>query len=222
MPCGPILGYSRVTNVIGNLRMHGLARSAKMILPMLFVIAAACPSHAQFRPEGEGSAGPATTDTLLLDAAREEEPGAGEKLLWLGGASLSYALFDYVGYNLVRGNSTTTPIYRVIQTLVQAGITWLLYEQLGLSTAAAFNLVWWTWGMDALFYGYTEAFDVGGEWRGRGVFQADIMGNNCTWASWTPVGMARGMDSSRPIAGDTLVAQFLIGAAAAITITVMF
>ena len=189
---------------------------------MSVLLAAAYPCTAQFRPEAEPGAGTSDIDTLRFDACSVEKAGAGEKLLWLGGASLSYALFDYIGYNLVRGNSTTTPIYRVIQTLVQAGITWLLYEQLGLSTAAAFTLVWWTWGMDALFYGYTEAFDVGGEWRGRGVFQTDIMDNNCTWASWTPVGMARGMDSSRPIAGDTLVAQFLIGAAAAITITISF
>jgi hypothetical protein len=131
-------------------------------------------------------------------------------------------MFDYIGYNLVRDNTSTLPIYRVMQALVQAGITWILYEKLGLPTAAAFNLVWWTWGTDALFYGYTELFNVGGNWKGRGVFQSDIMDNNCTWASWTPVGMLRGMDSSRPISGDTLLAQFLVGAVAAVTITVTF
>jgi hypothetical protein len=161
-------------------------------------------------------------DSLRIDVFTPATPGKGEKLLWLAGATLSYAMFDYVGFNLVRDNNTTLPIYRVMQACVQAGITWLLYEKLGLPTAAAFNLVWWTWGADALFYGYTELFNVGGNWRGRGVFQSDIMDNNCTWASWTPVGMLRGMDASRPIAGDTLLAQVLVGAAAAMTITITF
>jgi hypothetical protein len=162
------------------------------------------------------------SDSLRIDLFASTSPGQGEKLLWLAGATFSYAMFDYIGYNLVRDNTSTLPIYRVMQALVQAGITWILYEKLGLPTAAAFNLVWWTWGTDALFYGYTELFNVGGNWKGRGVFQSDIMDNNCTWASWTPVGMLRGMDSSRPISGDTLLAQFLVGAVAAVTITVTF
>ncbi|MBR9978975.1 MAG: hypothetical protein KFH87_12890 [Bacteroidetes bacterium] len=156
------------------------------------------------------------------DSTFTEEVTAGARLLYLTGASLGLALFDYVGYNLVRGNPTTTPIYRVIQGLVQAGVTWLLYEQVGLPTAIGFNLIWWTWGLDAIFYGYTELFNVGGTWKGRGVWRGDIMNNNCTWASWTPVGIARGMDPEKPIAGNTLVAQSLIGAVTALTITLTF
>ncbi len=177
---------------------------------------------AQYRQGSDATQNPGSANTVRYDSLPAEVPGTGEKLLWLGGATMTYALFDYVGYNLVRGNDGATAFYRVIQSLVQAGITWLLYEKLGLPTAAAFNLLWWTWGVDALFYGYTEAFNVGGSWLGRGIFQSHIMDNNCSWASWTPVGMARGMDSSKPIAGDTLVAQFLIGAASAITISITF
>lgn len=157
------------------------------------------------------------SDTLANDGRTDSE-----KLLYLAGASLGFALFDYIGYNLVRDNPTTTPIYRVVQKLIQLGISWVLYEELGLPTAIAFNLIWWTWGLDAIYYGYTELFNVGGAWSGRGAFQADIMNNNCYWASWTPVGIAQGADGKKKIAGDTLVAQSLIGAALAITLTVTF
>lgn len=162
------------------------------------------------------------SEILSSDSTLTEDATAGVKLLYLTGASLGFALFDYVGYNLVRGNPTTTPIYRVIQALVHAGVTWLLYEQVGLPTAIGFNLIWWTWGLDATFYGYTELFNIGGSWQGRGVWQRDIMNNNCTWASWTPVGIARGMDAEKAIAGNTLVAQSLLGVVTALTVTLTF
>ena len=177
----------------------------------------------QFRDAGEAAAGapvagaPMGSDSVVVEGATD-----GEKLLYLAGASLGFALFDYVGFNLVRDNPTTTPIYRVIQGLTQLAVSWLLYEELGLPTAIAFNLIWWTWGLDAIFYGYTELFNVGGDWRGRGVFQSDIMNNNCFWASWTPVGIAQGMDPKKKIAGDALVAQSLVGALLAISITINF
>ena len=82
--------------------------------------------------------------------------------------------------------------------------------------------MWWTWGLDAIFYGYTELFNVGGSWKSRGVFQADIMDNNCKWASWTPIGIAQGADPNKKLAGDALMAQTLVGAVLAVTITVSF
>jgi len=165
---------------------------------------------------GVGQAGAMDSVDLSIEA------GTGEKLLYLTGSALSFALFDYVGFNLVRDDPVKTAIYRVVQALVHAGVTWFLYEQVGLPTAIGFNVLWWTWGLDAIYYGYTELFDVGGSWRGRGVFQSDIMNNNCTWASWTPVGMAQGMDPDKKLAGDALVAQSIIGAVLAVTITVSF
>ncbi len=215
--CGRV--RRRDSSQTDRVRVQGVS---VLLLGLLFGVVWVCSAAAQYREHTSSLFGVVPVDSLGIDTTAARSPGAGEKLLWLAGASLSYALFDYAGFNLVRGNNTTTPIYRVVQALVQAGITWFLYEKLGLSTAVAFNVIWWTWGMDALFYGYTELFNVGGEWKGRGIFKSDIMENNCTWASWTPVGMARGMDNSRPIAGDALVAQFLIGAAAAITMTITF
>ncbi|MCZ7554817.1 MAG: hypothetical protein M5R41_00260 [Bacteroidia bacterium] len=215
-----------------NLRFRrtGVTRSApdsggwRNMLSTVVFLCVLCGSavQAQDMPFVTGVQGSSGMDSLRSEALATSTPDATEKLLWLTGATLSYAMFDYVGFNLVRDNSSALPFFRVIQALVQAGITWILYEKLGLPTATAFNLVWWTWGTDAMFYGYTELFNVGGSWKGRGVFRSDILDNNCKWASWTPVGMLRGMDSSRPIAGDTLLAQFLVGAAAAVTITVTF
>jgi hypothetical protein len=155
----------------------------------------------------------------IVDATK---PEAGEKMLYLTGAALGFALFDYVGYNLVRNSDTGLPIYRVVQVLTQLGVSWLLYEKVGLPTAIAFNLIWWTWGLDAIYYGYTELFNAGGSWERRGAFRSQILGNHCTWASWTPVGISRGMDPKKPIAGDTLIAQFLVGAGLAVTISLNF
>lgn len=164
----------------------------------------------------------AETDSIAKLEAVDAQPPAGEKLLWLAGASAAFSLFDYVGFNMARTDDGSLKLYRVVQVLVQAGLTWLLHETAGLGTAVAFNLVWWTWGMDALYYVYTDMFNAGGHWEKRGAFERAILGNQCTWAWWTPIGISRGMDNKRPIAGDALMAQVAIGAAAAITITVTF
>jgi hypothetical protein len=145
-----------------------------------------------------------------------------EKVAWLAGASVAYAGFDYVGFNLVRKTSTPKLIYRMLQLGVQAGITWFLYEKCGLPTAIAFNLVWWTFGDDFIFYGFTEGLNVGGSWLGRGIYHENISSNQTTWAYWTPIGILRGMSQSRPIAGNTLVAQSLTGAALSLLITINF
>ncbi|MBE0644864.1 MAG: hypothetical protein IH600_12340 [Bacteroidetes bacterium] len=202
----------------------------RIALIILIVMLAAQSLCAQYR---ETSGLPLSASSLAATGMDEDslrsvamvehaEAGAVEKVLYLTGATLGFALFDYIGYNLVRDDKTAMPYYRVLQGLVQLGISWFLYEQVGLPTAIGFNLIWWTWGADAIFYGYTELFNVGGSWRGRGVFEGDIMNNNCTWASWTPVGITRGMDPEKKIAGNTLVAQSLVGAALAVTITLRF
>lgn len=145
-----------------------------------------------------------------------------KKLVYLTGASVVYAGVDYLGYNLTNRNPTALKVYRVFQVLMQAGISWFLYEQLGLPTAIGFNLIWWTFGDDILYYGYANVLNPGGKWESRGAFTHSVMGNHCTWAYWTPLGLLRGMDNKKVIAGNTLVAQSIIGAALAITITISF
>ena len=174
----------------------------------------------QYR-DSAGQSVPVSAMAFPHEEISNVEVPAGTKLLYLGGAVLGFSLFDYVGFNLVR-YSDALPAYRVLQTLVQAGITWFLYEQVGLPTAIAFNVIWWSWGADVAYYGWTELFNAGGTWERRGAFQKQIMENHCTWAWWTAVGVARGMKRDEVIAGDTLVAQSLIGAALAVTITLTF
>lgn len=155
-----------------------------------------------------------------LSSVARMQPSTGEKLLWLAGASITFSLFDFVAFNHVRATGASMPAYRVLQTMVQAGISWILYEYAGLPTAVAFNIAWWTWSMDALYYVYADTLDLKNGWEPRGSFETNIMGNRCTWAWWTPVGIAQGMNNKKPIAGDTLMAQMLLGAALAITVTV--
>ena len=148
-----------------------------------------------------------------------EAPGTLERLLWLAGASVAYAGFDYIGYNATRNNPSALRAYRVTQVLMQSAISWLLYEQVGLPTAISFNLIWWTFGMDFLYYGYAEIINPGHPWESRGDFGNGVLANRCGWAYWTPVGISRGMKRGKPIAANTLIAQSLVGLGLAVTIT---
>ncbi len=145
-----------------------------------------------------------------------------QKVLYLTGASLLFAGVDYVGYNLTKKNSTALTIYRIFQIAMQASITWFLYKELGLPTAIGFNIMWWTFCDDFLYFGYAELFNPGGSWESRGNLEKNVFGNHATWAYWTPVGISRGMKRDQPIAGNTLLAQALIGAAIGVTITISF
>ncbi len=159
---------------------------------------------------------------LQNDEALDLEHSSLEKVGYLLGASVAFSLFDYVGYNASKGSDgLAPPAYRVLQLAVQGGLTYFLYEECGLPTAIGFNLIWWTFGDDLLYYGWAELLNPGGLWEGRGALDRAVLKHGAGHAYWTPVGIARGFrrDGSR-ISGDTLVAQSLVGAALAITITV--
>jgi hypothetical protein len=145
-----------------------------------------------------------------------------EKLVWLAGANVAFAGFDYVGFNLTKRNPSSLIAYRVCQVLFQTGMSWLLYKKLGLPTVIGFNLIWWTFGDDFLYYCYAEAFNPGAPWESRGSLRDNVMRNHATWAYWTPLGIMRGMKRSQPIAGDALLAQSLIGLSLAVTLTISF
>lgn len=204
-----------------------------LAIVVLSLLATAMESRAQYREKRDGTPVPAGVEWTHAGQPRIQvegelsevaAPDEQERLLYLGGAAMGLALFDYLGYNLARasGEHGNLVVYRVLQGLAQLAVSWLLYEKLGLPSAIGFNVLWWTWGLDAIFYGYTELFNVGGSWSGRGAFASDILGNNCYWASWTPVGLAQGADPKKKIAGDTIIAQSILGAILAVTITVHF
>jgi hypothetical protein len=166
---------------------------------------------------------PETEDWLgeLLRPAENERTGW-NKLMYLAAACFGFAAFDYVGYNLCRESTWALPAYRVIQGLTQIGITYYLYKKVSAGTALGFTLVWWTFGTDFLYYGYAEVINPGHPWESRGDFNNSVMGNQTTWAYWTPLGISRGMKRDKPIAGDALIAQALLGAALGVTFTVNF
>jgi hypothetical protein len=149
-------------------------------------------------------------------------PSLGTKLLYLGGASLLFSGFDYFGYNLTRRNPSALIVYRVLQVLTQGAITWFLYDKMGLPTAVSFNVLWWTFCCDFLYYGYAEVINPGHPWESRGDLRNGVFRNDATWAYWTPVGISRGMKRDKGIPGETLVAQSLVGLALALTITITF
>ncbi len=128
-----------------------------------------------------------------------------EKAAFVIGSSLAFSLFDYIGYNLTRYESKGTNVaYRILQGTVQAGISYFLYKECGLSSAISFNLIWLTWGDDFGFYGWAYTTRIYPWWDNSGILHPDI-----SWAGWTPVGLLRKQGS--PIARSTLIGQAIIG-----------
>jgi hypothetical protein len=124
---------------------------------------------------------------------------------YIWGASLSFSLFDYLVYQLVRNNDNSRHAYRFLETGVQLGITYFLQKQCGLSSAISFTLIWWTWGDDVAYYGWSHVIQ-------RPVFALD----NITWAGWTPVGLLRKQKTS--IDNATLMLQAMIGLGVSVAI----
>jgi len=125
----------------------------------------------------------------------------------LAAVCMAYALLDYLGYNLTRHDARLLRRYRAAQAAMQVALTaaaWLLASA---ATAIAFNMIWWTFGEDILYYAFAAMFNPGGRWESRGNFRRYVLGNQCTWAFWTPIGLLRGMDRTKRIAGSTLIAQ---------------
>lgn len=135
------------------------------------------------------------------------------------GVTLGYSLFDYVGYNLTKNNPTSLRAYRVLQAITHVSCTYYLYQKHGTKAALAFNVIWWTFGDDLLYYGYASMFNPGGSWEGRDVAQS-VMQKGVRHAYWTPLGRMRGSDRRTPISGDAIQAQAALGFIAAIALTI--
>lgn len=136
-----------------------------------------------------------------------------ERLAWVTGSALGLSLFDYVGHSMTKGTAAL-PAYRVSQTLLHWGLTYLLYDQLGLSSAISFNLIWWTWGLDFGYYGWAYVLNPPWPFEHRGRMGLD--GDHVTWAWWTPMGLLRDKDERVPL--NVLVPQSLIGFSIAVAI----
>ena len=130
-------------------------------------------------------------------------------------ATAVFALFDYFGFNisLKKGWADFSNFnkYRVVQGLFQIILSVLLLYLAGWRAAAAFNIIWWTWGCDFMFYLYCEIFNYG---KDRGNFRKEVMSNSVKWAWWTPYGMMF-TKKGDVIKFKTLVLQAVLGTLAA-------
>jgi hypothetical protein len=144
---------------------------------------------------------------------------AWEKAAWVSGSVAALGIYDYIGYNLTSDHPTALGVYRVSFVLVQAGLTYLLYEKFGLPSAIGLNLIWWTFGVDMTFYGISEISPIRDHgWSGPGSWESDSR-YGVPHAGWTPVGLIRG---GGRIPRNTIVAQSIVGAVIGIGISVTF
>jgi hypothetical protein len=156
---------------------------------------------------------------MLLPASLGYSQSGWEKGAWVTGSVVALGAYDYLGYNLTRSSPTALGIYRVSFVLLQAGLTYLLYEKFGLSSAIAINLIWWTFGVDMVYYGIAEVSPIrGGAWSGPGAWDVDGK-NGIAHAGWTPVGLLRGGER---IPRNTIVGQSIVGAVIGIGICISF
>lgn len=132
---------------------------------------------------------------------------------------LVFSLFDYFGYNISakKGwvNEKLINPYRVIQTTFQIVLTLIAIFQFDWTVAVGFNLLWWTWNCDLLFYLIGDVIGI----YGRGWFRKEVLQNQVSWAWWTPYGLfdliLNGKDKTtnyyRIINGSILLFQAFIG-----------
>ena len=106
-----------------------------------------------------------------------------------------FSLYDYFGFHISHKKGwedfTILNPYRVSQFIVQAIITLMLYFIGGWFSALAFNILWWTWWADILFYFWYDMLRIFGYPRKPGGFREQVLGNKVTWAYWTIWGLLR-------------------------------
>jgi hypothetical protein len=106
-----------------------------------------------------------------------------------------FSLYDYFGFHIShrKGWEDFTPVnpYRITQFIVQVIITAGLYFFFGWFSVIAFNILWWTWWADLLFYFWYDYLKLFGYPRKPGGFKEQVMGNKVTWAYWTAWGLLR-------------------------------
>lgn len=119
------------------------------------------------------------------------------------GAHVVFAGFDVLLYPQLGVENKFW--YRATQLMLQAGISYALYEIGGWRPVIAFNLQWWTWNTDLLYYFF---YDIA---RGTTAFKDEVLANRVTWAGWTPVGLILHGGKRERISGNILLTQAGIG-----------
>ena len=95
-----------------------------------------------------------------------------------------FALYDYFGFTYSIHNNKVRS-YRFSQGILQITISVICIWFGGFKAAVIFNLLWWTWWADWLFYFYCFLFNFKGNRKDK--FQP--FEGNVRWAFWTPMGL---------------------------------
>ena len=136
-----------------------------------------------------------------------------------------FSLYDYFGFHISHKKGwedfTLLNPYRISQFIVQIIITISLYILFGWFSALAFNILWWTWWADLLFYFWYDLLRVFGYPRKSGGFKEQVLGNKVTWAYWTPWGLMRFKNKHTIMTWKEIFVQAVIGAVTVILIYLM-
>jgi hypothetical protein len=126
-----------------------------------------------------------------------------------------FSLYDYFGFHISykKGWEDFSPVnrYRVSQFVVQIIITLFLFLSYGWFSALAFNILWWTWWADLLFYFWYDLLKIYGYPRKPGGFREQVLGNKVTWAYWTAWGLISRKRNGEIITSKALFVQAGIG-----------
>src|SRR5207302_4154835 len=149
---------------------------------------------------------------LLAHSARAQDSTRLQRIGYVVGASLAFSLADYIGFNLLKQADHVNPdyhaplLFRLTEGMAQAAFSYFLYKYIGLNSAIAFNLMWWTWCDDFAYYGWGY---VTGIFPWESAHESGLRFNHYTTAGWTPIGLLRPQGSS--IAKSALLAQSAVG-----------
>lgn len=109
-------------------------------------------------------------------------------------ACLLFAFVDYVGFNTL-GQRQDLAIklfgikvlwYRILQTLFQLMLVYVVGVVFGWIYSLGFMLLWWCWLADFMYYGFAYVIN-NPKWENRVNLQGTL--HQVTWAWWTPYGL---------------------------------
>jgi len=136
-------------------------------------------------------------------------------LLYILAFTVFFSFFDYIGYNesVKHGwvNEKFINPYRIVQGSVQIILLALAWYFIGWIVSLGFFLLWWTWNCDLIYYFLHDTLKI---YLPTGAFKREVMGNQVTWAWWTPYGLYLWVESGTKgevINGSTLLWQSWIG-----------
>jgi len=137
-----------------------------------------------------------------------------------------FSIYDYFGFHISHRKGwedfTALNPYRLSQFVFQIIISVILYIIGGWFTALAFNILWWTWWADLLFYYWYDTLRVFGYPRSPGGFREQVLGNKVTWAYWTMWGILRFKHKNTVMKKSEIFLQAITGMIIVMTIYFLF